>query len=700
MYVVSDIKDDNTQQAIEQDIRKHRSTQKKQHFQEWLQSSRDYFNKSSPLPHLRVYCNLLVYGTQQGWVQAKGGVLVEDGNTKISSQSLAMDLNNGKVELSGNTKVLWPKGNISAKSCTYDLQNGHLTCSDTDGMISIFSYPNYRFFSMSPKYRIPNHLNYQPNDIESDSIFERLNHTCRCLEDNQVQFESFMVMKSNQLLLHLSQEEGIMSDEWIAKKAKVYSPQVNKVSLKDNIPKLPFSIQAKKIAYGVNDLELSGAKLCLGERIRVPYLTKHICLDGLPFGNFQVGYQMLDMDGWYITKPLMKPLWFANHRAHLHLATLISLSKETTFQDRLALAASLKWNDKNHETGCMADIIVHSPFKYWKKQSRCSDSKMTTPLMTTSLSSHTVPSYSHHYYYYSGDDKESSWMDIHENGWNRCRAHFLLEKAFKKYDGKWNIYGNWRTKVFNPAAAYLETTIEGNRVSEWRELSHCLGTSFSKNPKSIKNSSYLRGKRQWEVGMEWLKADRIQEMEYQYGLGVSDERQEAIQRTFATLEMEYLHFLWKENHSSSSNLTSQPDYRLTRFVGITGHWIGRLEKLKAKPPTARATCSIGFQGQTGKLRRKWLDFSGFSVQISHTLGALSTFLFEREEQRTALNCGIVQQLYGNCRLGVEKRWTWETACWQPMETKLSLQLLSDSYAISTSYWVEQGTAKLSCRWLW
>lgn len=83
----------------------------------------------------------------------------------------------------------------------------------------------------------------------------------------------------------------------------------------------------------------------------------------------------------------------------------------------------------------------------------------------------------------------------------------------------------------------------------------------------------------------------------------------------------------------------------------------------------------------------------------------------------ALNCGIVQQLYGNCRVGVEKRWTWETACWQvssmdcgilcyylvllqPMETQLSLQFLGDTYAIATSYKMEQGTAKFSCRWLW
>ncbi|GJD05797.1 hypothetical protein Gasu2_02470 [Galdieria sulphuraria] len=639
----------------------------------------------------------MVYGTQDGVVQAKGGVLVEDGNTKISSQSLAMDLNSGKVELSGNTKVLWPKGNINAKSCSYNLQNGSLACSHTDGMISIFSSSNYRFFSMQSKYRIPTHSVYQQND--TDSIFERLNNTCRCMEDNQDQSKSYIVMKSNQLLLNLSQEEGIMSDEWIAKNAKVYSPQRKPTSV-DNIPQLPFSIQAKKIAYGVNDLQLSGAKLCLGERVRVPYLTQHICLNGLPFGNFQVGYQLLDMNGWYITKPLMKPsLWFANHQAHLHVATLISLSKQASFRDRLALACSLKWNDKNDETRLMAEILVHSPFNdYEKKQRNDEDSKkdiQTTCLMTTSSSHTTIPSYSH---YYSGD-RENSLIDRHENGWNRCRAHFLWEKDFKKYIGKWNIYGYWKTKVFNPATAYLETTLEGNnQVSEWRELSHCLGTSFSKNPIVTRyHNGQLR--RQWEVGMESLEADRIQEMEYHYGLGVSDERQETIQRSFATLEMEYLHFLWKENHSLSTLHHQQ--YRLPlSFVAMTGHFVGRAEKLKRKPLTARATCSIGVQGQIGKLRKKWLDFSGFSVEISQTVGVLSTFLFEREEQRTALNCGIVQQLYGNCRLGVERRWTLGTACWQPMETKLSLQLLRDSCAISTSYWMEQGRAKLSCHWLW
>lgn len=215
---------------------------------------------------------------------------------------------------------------------------------------------------------------------------------------------------------------------------------------------------------------------------------------------------------------MIKPLWFANHRAHLHVATLVSLSKEKSFQDRLALVCSLSWNSKNNDCRWMTDVIVHSPLSYWRQNNPCNTTRdiQTTPIMTTSSTLSSIPSHSRlsRSYFYASD-KEHSWIDNKESGWNRCRAHFLWEKECKRYNGKWTIYGNWRTKVFNPATAYLETTfqpMEGNnvKVSEWRELSHCLGVSFQKNPLQTR---YRHGQlwRQWEIGMESLKADRLEE---------------------------------------------------------------------------------------------------------------------------------------------------------------------------------------------
>jgi len=402
----------------------------------------------------------------------------------------------------------------------------------------------------------------------------------------------------------------------------------------------------------------------------------------------------------------MKPLWFANHQAHLHVATLVRLSPQQRkkLEDRFALACSLFWNDKNKTTRLWTDIVVvESPFGSSCKLSQLPDGKNiqnTSRLwaMTTSSALSSLPSYSRN----SRSEYSTDHSLVNHKDWrNCCRAHFLLEKDCKKYDGKWNIYANWRTKVFNPATAHVETTtatesMEESKVSEWRELSHCLGMSFCKNP-SESHMGNSHCKRQWEVGIESLKADRIQQVEYPYGFGVEDERQETVHRAFATCEMEYSHFLWKEKNNSSTSQDKR-QYHLSNFIAMTGHVIARAEKWKSKPWTARATCSVGLQGQRGKLRRKWFDFSGFSFQVSQTVGALSTFLFEREEQRTALNGGLVQHLYGNCRIGLERRWT--CVCWQPMETKLSLQWLGDSYTIATSYWMERGTAKLSCRWLW
>jgi len=218
-------------------------------------------------------------------------------------------------------------------SCTYELEDGSLNCHRTNGMISIHSSP--------PKQQIINNNHnkwiYTQYDIESDNIFERLSYTCMQQKDQlgQVQTKSVIVMNSDQLLLHLSSKEG-MNDDWMAKNAKVYSPVVS--SLEKHIPTLPFSIKANKIVYEGSDLQLSGAKLCLGEKLVVPYLTKHVCLNGLPFGNFQIGYQLLDMDGWYITVS-SPPSLFKNILWNVWLSTC-ALSFVETFDEAIVVCQS------------------------------------------------------------------------------------------------------------------------------------------------------------------------------------------------------------------------------------------------------------------------------------------------------------------------------------------------------------------------
>jgi len=55
---------------------------------------------------------------------------------------------------------------------------------------------------------------------------------------------------------------------------------------------------------------------------------------------------------------------------------------------------------------------------------------------------------------------------------------------------------------------------------------------------------------------------------------VEDERQETVHRAFATCEMEYSHFLWKEKNNSSTSQDKR-QYHLSNFIAMTGHVIAR-----------------------------------------------------------------------------------------------------------------------------
>eukprot|EP00871_Galdieria_phlegrea_P001441 jgi/Galph1/2298/GphlegSOOS_G987.1 len=752
MYMLPHL-DDSGREAIEREIQTQITSTRnnnqlstkaqfsKESFDQWLERVRQLLLKRNTFDtRLRMYCNQIMYGSKDGIFEAKGGVLVEDRDTKISSNTLRFELDSGKAYLSGKTKVTWPRGDVHAKSCTYDIHQGQLSCLDTSGRVHLLASRR----SEDNKYPVFKNVNSQRHSgiYHVDSIFQILeyhapdwntgNYQKHRKAPKKAPFETTnLFLCSKQLTLKRTEEKEI-GNEWIAKDAKVYCPQKPDGESSEDIL-LPswnkFSVHAKQISYAHEgkDLNLKQAKFQLGEKLVIPYLTQHVCLEGAPFGGFEVGYNYPDVQGYYISvriifqnKPLIQPLWFAKNRGHAHVAGIIGLSRRKTFGQRFALASSVSWRNKEADVCISGDITLfpefssgrhddtNESFSYWEPTNPTKTFQHPT---SSTLSSHTFPSLSRasrSFVYATPISADSSYDVKNTSIWNICRGHFELEKQTKKWRGKWIVYGNWRTQVFNPASAYLEdmtgdanaSGIESAKVSEWRELRHRLGLLFSTNPSS---TVVANGKgqftKQMELGIESLSADRLQEAEYTYGFGLSDERQESQQRSFASLQTEYRHVLWREKPPLVEE--KKELNRLPSYLSAASQLHLRTEKLRGRPISLRATTRIGVQGQMGKMRKSLGDFTGFYAHVSRTFGELSTFLFEREEQRTALHLGIVQHIFGSFRLGLERRWTYAAAAsWEPMETKVSFNLTRDSFHITTSYLPEQGTATISCRWLW
>ena len=64
--------------------------------------------------------------------------------------------------------------------------------------------------------------------------------------------------------------------------------------------------------------------------------------------------------------------------------------------------------------------------------------------------------------------------------------------------------------------------------------------------------------------------------------------------------------------------------------------------------------SIGIQGQFGYFSRPYLDYTGFNITYNQSvIGGRSPFRFDRAVDSQTISAGIVQQIYGPFRLGVQ-----------------------------------------------
>ena len=96
------------------------------------------------------------------------------------------------------------------------------------------------------------------------------------------------------------------------------------------------------------------------------------------------------------------------------------------------------------------------------------------------------------------------------------------------------------------------------------------------------------------------------------------------------------------------------------------------------------TGSIGLRGQFGHFSRDFFDYTAFNVTYSQSLReSESPFLFDRAEDRQVLSAGIVQQIYGPVRFGVQTAYSFDNN--EEIDTIFTLEYSRRAYSLTLSF---------------
>ncbi|RMH74980.1 MAG: DUF3769 domain-containing protein [Cyanobacteria bacterium J007] len=108
------------------------------------------------------------------------------------------------------------------------------------------------------------------------------------------------------------------------------------------------------------------------------------------------------------------------------------------------------------------------------------------------------------------------------------------------------------------------------------------------------------------------------------------------------------------------------------------------------------TGTIGIQGQFGHFSRPWLDYTGFNLGLSRVWqDGESPFLFDRIADSKVLSAGIVQQIYGPFRLGVQTSINLDTG--ERIGTDYRIEYSRRTYGVTLSYNPERAIGNLTLR---
>ncbi len=106
--------------------------------------------------------------------------------------------------------------------------------------------------------------------------------------------------------------------------------------------------------------------------------------------------------------------------------------------------------------------------------------------------------------------------------------------------------------------------------------------------------------------------------------------------------------------------------------------------------------TVGFAAEVGNFAKDFLDYTGLSV--SYTQGfptGKSPFLFDRVADTRSLTAGIVQQIYGPIRFGIQQSWNVDTG--NLIDAVYSLEYARRTYSVLVRYNPTQGLGEFLLR---
>ena len=106
--------------------------------------------------------------------------------------------------------------------------------------------------------------------------------------------------------------------------------------------------------------------------------------------------------------------------------------------------------------------------------------------------------------------------------------------------------------------------------------------------------------------------------------------------------------------------------------------------------------TLGLSGELGNFMRDFLDYTGFNVSYTQAFSSgKSPFLFDRIADKRSLSAGIVQQIYGPIRLGIQQSYSLDSGTL--FDSVYSLEYARRTYAVVLRYNPNQGLGEFLIR---
>jgi hypothetical protein len=106
--------------------------------------------------------------------------------------------------------------------------------------------------------------------------------------------------------------------------------------------------------------------------------------------------------------------------------------------------------------------------------------------------------------------------------------------------------------------------------------------------------------------------------------------------------------------------------------------------------------TIGLAAEVGHFAKDFLDYTGLTLSYTQAFAAgKSPFLFDRVADTRSLTAGIVQQIYGPFRLGIQQSWSLDNG--SLFDSVYSLEYARRSYSVLVRYNPNQGLGEFLIR---